>query len=151
MLVEEKLKKLGLELPSPPNYKGNYIGAKISSDRIVFVCGQGPFASSKHGMVGREVTVEEGYKAAQEVCLNSLAQLKRQIGDLDRVKQVLQVIGVVNSAEGFFDQPKVLNGFTDLLVELFGDPEGKPARAALPTHFPGWIIVEAWMTVELKG
>ena len=151
MLVEEKLKKLGLELPTAPNYKGNYIGAKISSDRIVFVCGQGPFATSKNGMVGKEVTVEEGYKAARETCLNSLAQLKRQIGDLDRVKQVLQVIGVVNSAEGFFDQPKVMNGFTDLLVELFGDPEGKPARASLPTHFPGWIIVEAWMTVELKG
>jgi enamine deaminase RidA (YjgF/YER057c/UK114 family) len=151
MLVEEKLKKLGLELPSAPNYKGNYIGAKISSDRIVFVCGQGPFASTKNGMVGKEVTVEEAYKAAQETGLNSLAQLKRQIGDLDRVKQVLQVIGMVNSAEGFFDQPKVMNGFTDLLVELFGDPAGKPARAALPAHFPGWIIVEAWMTVELKS
>ena len=151
MLVEEKLKKLGLELPPAPNYKGNYIGAKVSSDRIVFVCGQGPFATTKNGMVGKEVTVEEGYKAAQETCLNSLAQLKRQIGDLDRVKQVLQVIGMVNSAEGFFDQPKVLNGFTDLLVEIFGDPAGKPARAALPAHFPGWIIVEAWMTLELKS
>ena len=151
MQIEEKIKKLGLEIPAPPNYKGNYIGAKISSEKIVFVCGQGPFATTKNGMVGNEVTIEEAYIAARETCLNSLSQLKRQIGDLDRVKQVLQVIGVINSAEGFFDQPKVLNGFTDLLVELWGDPAGKPARAALPIHFPGWIIVEAWMTVELKS
>jgi len=150
MRIEDKLKALGLELPPPPNYKGNYIGAKVSSDKIVFICGQGPFAMSKRGMVGKELTIEEGYKAAQEVALNCLAQLKREIGDLDRVKQALQVIGFVNSAEGFMDQPKVMNGFTDLLVELFGNPEGKPARAALPAHHPGWIAVEAWMVVELK-
>jgi enamine deaminase RidA (YjgF/YER057c/UK114 family) len=149
MSIEEKLKKLGLELPAPPNYKGNYIGAKFT-DNIAFSCGQGPFATTKRGMIGKDLTIEEGYKASQETCLNCLAQLKRQLGSLDRIKQVLQVIGFVNSEEGFMDQPKVLNGFTDLLVNLFGDPEGKPARAALPLHHPGWIAVEAWMVVELK-
>jgi enamine deaminase RidA (YjgF/YER057c/UK114 family) len=149
MSIEEKLKNLGLELPSPPNYKGNYVGAKFT-DSIAFSCGQGPFVSTKRGMVGKDLTIEEGYKAAQETCLNCLAQLKRQLGSLDRIKQVLQVIGFINSAEGFMDQPKVLNGYTDLLVNLWGDPAGKPARAALPLHHPGWIAVEAWMVVELK-
>ena len=69
---------------------------------------------------------------------------------LDKIKQVLQVVGFINSAEGFMKQPAVLNGFTDLLVELWGNPGGKPARAALPVHHPGWIAVEAWMVVELK-
>ncbi|MGD0803563.1 MAG: RidA family protein [Candidatus Bathyarchaeia archaeon] len=149
MSIEAKLKKLGLELPSPPNYKGNYIGAKWANN-IAFSCGQGPFDKTKRGMVGKELTLDEGYKAAQEVGLNCLSQLKRQLGSLDRIKQILQVIGFVNSADGFMDQPKVLNGFTDLLVNLYGDPEGKPARAAIPLHHPGWVAVEAWMVVELK-
>ena len=149
MSIETKLKKLGLELPPPPNYKGNYIGAKWAGN-IAFSCGQGPFTTTKRGMVGKELTIEEGYKAAQEVGLNCLAQLKRQLGSLDRIKQVLQVIGFINSEMGFMEQPKVLNGFSDLLVNLYGDPEGKPARAALPIHHPGWIAVEAWMVVELK-
>lgn len=149
MSIEAKLKKLGLELPPAPAPKGNYIGAKWV-DNIAFSCGQGPFATTKRGMVGKELTTEEGYKAAQEAGLNCLAQLKKQLGSLDRIKQVLQVVGFVNSAEGFMDQPKVMNGFTDLLVNLFGDPEGKPARTSLPLHHPGWIAVEAWLVVELK-
>lgn len=149
MGVEEKLRLLGLELPEAPAPMGNYIGAKWSGN-IAFSCGQGPFNSTKRGLVGKELTLKEGYKAAQETCLNCLAQLKKQLGSLDRIKQVLQVVGFINSAEGFMDQPAVLNGFTDLLVELYGDPEGKPARAALPTYHPGWIAIEAWMVVELR-
>ena len=149
MSVEEKLKEMGLELPPAPAPMGNYIGAKWAGN-IAFSCGQGPFRSTKRGMVGQELTVEEGYQAARETCLNCLAQLKKHLGSLDRIKQVLQVIGFINSAEGFMQQPAVLNGFTDLLVELFGNPGGKPARAALPVHHPGWIAIEAWMVVELK-
>ncbi|MFA5868950.1 MAG: RidA family protein [Candidatus Bathyarchaeia archaeon] len=149
MSIEAKLKKLGLELPPAPAPKGNYIGAKWVGN-IAFSCGQGPFNTTKRGLVGKELTMEEGYKAAQEAGLNCLAQLKKQLGSLDRIKQVLQVVGFVNSAEGFMDQPKVMNGFTDLLVNLFGDPEGKPARTSLPLHHPGWIAVEAWVVVELK-
>ena len=149
MSVEEKLKEMGLELPPAPAPMGNYIGAKWAGN-IAFSCGQGPFRSTKRGVVGQELTVEEGYQAARETCLNCLAQLKKHLGSLDRIKQVLQVIGFINSAEGFMQQPAVLNGFTDLLVELFGNPGGKPARAALPVHHPGWIAIEAWMVVELK-
>ena len=150
MSVEEKLERMGLKLPPAPAPKGNYIGAKWAGN-IAFSCGQGPFETSKLGLVGKDLTLEEGYRAAREVGLNCLAQLKKRLGSLDRIGQVLQVVGFINSAEGFMEQPAVLNGFTDLLVELWGDPEGKPARAALPVHNPGWIAVEAWMVVELKG
>ena len=149
MSVEEKLEEMGLQLPPAPAPKGNYIGAKWAGN-IAFSCGQGPFETTKRGMVGDDLTLEEGYQAAREVGLNCLAQLKKQLGSLDMIKQVLQVVGFINSAEGFMKQPAVLNGFTDLLVELWGDPGGKPARAALPVHHPGWIAVEAWMVVELK-
>ena len=149
MSVEEKLEKLGLKLPSAPAPKGAYIGAK-QMGKIAFSAGQGPSETTKRGLVGKDLTVEEGYQAAREVGLNCLAQLKKYIGSLDRIKQVLQVVGFINSAEGFMQQPAVLNGFTELLIELFGDPAGRPARAALPVHHPGWIAVEAWMVVELK-
>ncbi|MFQ6053779.1 MAG: RidA family protein [Candidatus Bathyarchaeia archaeon] len=149
MSVEERLEKLGLKLPPPPAPMGVYVGAKRTGN-IAFTAGQGPFRTTKRGMVGEDLTLEEGYQAAREVGLNCLAQLKSRIGDLDRVEQVLQVVGFINSAEGFMDQPAVLNGFTDLLVELFGPEKGRPARAALPVHHPGWIAVEAWMVVELK-
>lgn len=149
MSVEEKIEKMGLKLPPAPAPKGNYIGAKWVGN-IAFSCGQGPFETTKLGLVGKDLTLEEGYRVAREVGLNCLAQLKKRLGSLDRIRQVLQVVGFINSAEGFMEQPAVLNGFTDLLVDLWGDPEGKPARAALPVNHPGWIAVEAWMVVELK-
>ena len=150
MNIEEKLNKLGLKLPPAPAPRGIYVGAKQTGN-IVFSAGQGPFTTTKRGLIGKDLTLEEGYQAAREVCLNCLAQLKTVIGDLDRIKQVLQVVGFINSADGFMQQPAVLNGFTDLLVELFGAERGKPTRAALPVHHPGWIAVEAWMVVELKS
>ena len=149
MSVEEKLEGLGLKLPPAPAPVANYVGAR-QAGKVVFSAGQGPFRSTKRGMVGKDLTVKEGYQAARETCLNCLAQVKAVVGDLDRVKQVLQVVGFINSAEGFMDQPAVLNGFTDLLVEILGPERGRPTRAALPAHHPGWIAVEAWMVVELK-
>jgi enamine deaminase RidA (YjgF/YER057c/UK114 family) len=148
MNVEERIKELGIKLPKAPQYKGNYIGAKWAGN-IAFSCGQGPFETTKNGAVGEDLTIEEAYQGAREVGLNCLAQLKGQLGSLNRIKQVLQVVGFVNSKPGFQDQPKILNGMTDLLVEIFGNPEGKPARAAIPVYNPGWICVEAWMVVEL--
>ena len=148
MNVEERMKELGIELPEAPGPKGNYIGAKWAGN-IAFSCGQGPFATTKRGMVGKELTIAEGYQGARETAMNCLAQLKKELGSLNRIKQVLQVVGFVNSEKGFMDQPKVLNGFTDLLIEIWGDYGGRPARAALPVHHPGWICVEAWMVVEL--
>ena len=149
MSLEAKLKDLGLELPPAPSPAGVYLGAKQTGN-LVFSAGQGPRRTSKRGMVGKDLTLEEGYQAAKETCLHCLAQLKKVIGDLDRIEQVVQVVGFINSAEGFMKQPAVLNGFTELLVELLGSEKGRPARAALPVHHPGWIAVEAWMIVELK-
>ena len=148
MNVEERIKELGIKLPDAPGYKGNYIGAKWAGN-IAFSCGQGPANTTNRGMVGKDLTIEEGYQGAREVGLNCLAQLKSQLGSLNKNKQVLQVVGFINSEYRFMDQPKVLNGMTDLLIEIFGDYEGRPARAALPVHHPGWICVEAWMVVEL--
>jgi len=150
MSVEAKLEELGLKLPPAPAPMGIYVGAKQAGN-IVFSAGQGPFTTTRRGLVGEDLTLEEGYQAARETCLNCLAQLKAVVGDLDRIEQALQVVGFINSAEGFMQQPAVLNGFTDLLVELFGPERGKPARAALPVHHPGWIAVEAWMIVEIKA
>ena len=149
MDIEEKIGKLGLELPSPAPPVATYIGAKQTGN-LVFTAGQAPFRTTKRGMVGEDLTVEEGYQAARETCLNCLSRLKAVIGDLNKIRQVMQVIGFINSAEGFMNQPAVLNGFTDLLVELFGKEKGTPTRAALPVHHPGWISIEAWMIVEIK-
>jgi enamine deaminase RidA (YjgF/YER057c/UK114 family) len=149
MEIEERIKELGIVIPEAPGYKGNYVGAKWAGN-IAFSCGQGPISSTKRGLVGKDLTLEEGYQGAREVGLNCLSQLRKQLGSLNKIKQVLQVVGFVNSAEGFMDQPKVLNGMTDLLIEIWGDHEGRPARAALPVHHPGWICVEAWMVVELN-
>lgn len=149
MSIEQKLEKMGLRLPSAPAPVGIYVGAKRSGN-MVFSAGQGPFRTTRRGLVGRDLSLEEGYAAAREVCLNCLAQLKSVLGDLSKIDQVVQVVGFINSAEGFMEQPAVLNGFTDLLVELLGPEKGRPARAALPVNHPGWIAVEAWMVVEVK-
>ena len=121
MGVEERIKELGIELSEAPAPKGNYIGAKWAGN-IAFSCGQGPFSSTRLGMVGEDLSVEEGYQAARETGLNCLVQLKAQLGSLNRIKQVLQAVGLINGTEGFMDQPAVLNGFTDLLVSIWGDP-----------------------------
>jgi len=147
--VEEKLKSLGLELPEPPKPAGAYIGAKEAGG-FVFVAGQGPGPGFKMGKIGKDLTLEEGYEAAKRTALNCLAQLKALIGDLDRVEKIMQVIGFINSADGFRQQPAVLNGFTELLIKIFGDEVGRPTRAAIAVSVEGWLPVEAYMIVKLK-
>ena len=147
--VEEKLKSLGLELPEPPKPVGAYIGAKEAGG-FVFVAGQGPGPGFKMGKIGKDLTLEEGYEAAKRTALNCLAQLKALIGDLDRVEKIMQVIGFINSADGFRQQPAVLNGFTELLIKIFGDEVGRPTRAAIAVSVEGWLPVEAYMIVKLK-
>mgnify|MGYP000179705462 CR=1 FL=1 len=149
MKVEEKLKSLGLELPEPPKPVGAYIGAKEAGG-FVFVAGQGPGPGFKMGKIGKDLTLEEGYEAAKRTALNCLAQLKALIGDLDRVEKIMQVIGFINSADGFRQQPAVLNGFTELLIKIFGDEVGRPTRAAIAVSVEGWLPVEAYMIVKLK-
>jgi len=138
MLIEEKLKALGLSVPDLDElYRTNASGARFISHYAVqpmlYLSGTTPFKDGQpfhRGVLGNDLTVEQGYDAARYATLTSLAAVKYALGDLDRVQQIVQVIGFVNSAPGFSDQPRVINGATDLLVELYGE-RGKPTRAAI--------------------
>jgi enamine deaminase RidA (YjgF/YER057c/UK114 family) len=150
--VEERLKTLGIELPEVPDPIANYVGA-VRTGNLVFLSGRGPRAEGKFvsfGKLGRDVTVEEGYQAARLTMLNLIASLKSEVGDLDRVRRVVKVLGMVNSEPDFGEQPQVLNGASDLLVEVFGD-RGKHARAAFGVAaLPMNTSVEIEMIVEVE-
>ncbi len=151
MEVEAKLEKLGLTLPEVRTPAFNYIPTRRSGNTL-YVAGHGPFKEGKlayRGKVGRELTVEQGADAARITMLNCLASIKAAIGDLDKVSQVLRVFGMVASEEGFSQQPLVINGASDLLVELYGD-RGRHARAAVGLFMlPGGMPVEIEMIVEV--
>jgi enamine deaminase RidA (YjgF/YER057c/UK114 family) len=117
---------------------------------LVYVSGQGPGLDFKRGKIGKDLTLEEGYQAAQRACLNSLAQLKTVAQDLDRVESIVNVIGYVNSADGFTKQPEVLDGFSKILIDAFGEPAGRPTRAAIPVSLEGWVPIEVYMVAKLK-
>jgi len=152
MNAEAQLRGLGLELPEVPKPVAEYVPAKRVGD-FVYVSGQGPIRDGKPvyvGRVGAEVSPEDAYKAAQLCALNCLAAVKSLVGSLDVVEEIVQVRGFVNSAPDFHDQPKVINGASELLVKLFGK-RGRHARAALGTsNLPGNIPVEVEMVVRVK-
>jgi len=152
MKVEEELRKLGLELPRVPKPMGAYVPAARVGD-LVYVAGMK--ASTDAGMkyrgkVGRELTLEQGYDAARVTVLNCLAALKAEIGDLDKVVRIVQVTGFVNSAPGFHEQPKVINGASELLLKLFGE-RGQHARVAVGVNeLPEDSPTEVAMIVQVK-
>jgi enamine deaminase RidA (YjgF/YER057c/UK114 family) len=159
MIVEDKLKALGLNLPDlDEQYRKNTSGARFIShyavQNMLYLSGTTPMKDGQPfntGVVGKDLTLQQGYEAARYAALTSLAAVKYALGDLDRVQQIVQLIGFVNSAPGFSDQPRVINGATDLLVELYGD-RGKPTRAAIGCQ--GLAInhsVEVVMTVLFSG
>ncbi len=151
MSAETKLKDLGITLPTPPKPVANYVRA-VQAGNLLFVSGHGPFNDGKiklAGKVGRELTLDEGYQVARNVGLNCLATVRDALGSLDRVKRVVKLLGMVNCTEEFTDQPKVINGCSDLLVEVFGEP-GKHARSAVGMQaLPGGIPVEIEMILEV--
>ena len=153
MNVEAKLKEMGLELPPPGKPAGNYVHA-VRTGNLVFLSGHGPLRSDGTliaGKVGGDLSVDEGYEAARRVALALLASLKAQIGDLDKVKRVVKLLGMVNCVSDFANQPKVINGASDLLVELYGD-KGRHARSAVGMNaLPMNIAVEIEMIVEVEG
>ncbi len=148
---EEKLAALGLELPQPPAPGGNYVSAK-SVGAIVYLAGvvsTGP-AGVIAGRAGADRTIEEGYAAAQACALTQLAVLKRELGSLELVAEVLSLNGYVNAAPGFADSPAVINGASDLLVRVFGEA-GQHVRAAIGVSaLPRNALVEIQMTVRVK-
>jgi enamine deaminase RidA (YjgF/YER057c/UK114 family) len=153
MAAEARLKELNITLPPPGTPMANYVGA-VRVGPLLFLSGHGPLRTdgkpSARGKLGRELTVEQGYKVAREVGLNLLATARASLGSLDRVKRVVKVLGMVNSAEGFGEQPKVINGFSDLMVEVFGDA-GKHARSAVGmAELPMGIPVEIEMILEVE-
>jgi len=151
MDIEKKLKELGISLPAPPKPVANYVTA-VRTGNLFFVAGHGPYNDGKtiiSGKLGKDLTVEEGYKTARNVALNCLASIKATLGDLNKVKRVVKLLGMVNCAEDFKDQPKVINGASDLLVEVFGEA-GKHARSAVGMQsLPNGIPVEIEMILEV--
>lgn len=153
MDIENKLIKMGITLPEAPKPAGSYVPAVVC-DRMVFVAGQLPSVNGElkyTGKVGKDLTPEEAYEGAKLCILNALGVLKSYIGDLDRIEQVVRIGGFVNSFEGFTMQPKVINGASDFLVEVFGE-KGKHARAAVGVNeLPLNAAVEVEMIVYLKA
>ena len=149
---EEKLAELGIALPVVMAPVANYVPA-VRVGHLVFIAGHGPVradGSFVTGRVGDDLTVEDGYAAARLTALQLLAALKAEIGSLDKVVRIVRLFGMVNAPAGFGQQPEVINGASDLLVEIFGPEKGKHARAAVGMgSLPRNIAVEIEMVVEV--
>jgi enamine deaminase RidA (YjgF/YER057c/UK114 family) len=149
---EGRMKKLGLCIPEIPPVAGAYVPA-VKSGNLVFCSGQGAYKDGSQiyvGQVGTDIPLESAYQAARIAALNCLAEIQSVIGSLNRISRIVQIRGFVNSARSFHDQPKVVNGASELMLEIFGDA-GKHARCALGTNnLPGNIPVEVEMVVEFE-
>ncbi|MCI8661206.1 MAG: RidA family protein [Lachnospiraceae bacterium] len=152
--VYEVLKEKGITLPAPPPKGGVYTPVQEFGDKFLYCSGCGPDLGDGNnitGKLGRDLTVEEGQKAAYNCVLNLLANLDAKIGDLNRIKRFVKVLAFVNSADDFVQQPQVVNGGSNLLAELFGEEAGVPARSAIGSNaLPGGIACEIEVLVELK-
>ena len=151
MTAEQALASLGITLPTPPAPAGSYVPVVVTGS-LAFVAGQIPVEAGQvkfKGKVGRDVSIEAGQQAARLCTVNALAQLKTALGSLDRIKRVVKVTGFVNCEPSFADQPKVVNGASDLLVQVFGE-KGKHARAAVGvSSLPMESAVEVEFIVEI--
>ena len=151
MDVEKKLAELKISLPEPPKPQANYIPS-VQVGNLLFVSGHGPYNDGKTillGKLGKELSTEEGYKTARNVALNCLASIKAALGDLNRVRRVVKLLGMVNCTEDFKETPRVINGASDLLVDIFGEA-GKHARAAVGMQsLPNGMPVEIEMVLEV--
>lgn len=150
---EARLKEMGIELPAPPRPVANYVNG-VRTGNLIFLAGKGPKRADGTEIIGKlgvDVTIEEGYEGARLTAINQLAVLKQMLGDLRKVKRVVKVLGMVNSDPDFVEQPAVINGFSDLIVEVFGE-RGRHARAAVGmASLPRGQAVEIEMIVEVEG
>jgi enamine deaminase RidA (YjgF/YER057c/UK114 family) len=150
--LEQTLKNMGIELYAPTKSVGNYVKA-VRSGNLIFLAGHVSTradGSAITGKLGKELTMEQGYEAARVTTISLLSTLKNEVGELARVKRIVKVTGFVNSTPDFTDQPKVINGCSDLLVALFGDI-GKHARSAVGmAALPANYAVEIEMVVEVE-
>ena len=149
---EDRLAELNIELPELSAPVANYVNA-VQSGKLLFLAGKGPKDANGNyitGKLGENLTLEQGYEAARQAGIRQLATLKAELGDLSRVKRIVKVFGMVNATPDFTDHSKVINGFSDLMVEVFGEA-GKHARAAVGmSSLPLGMAVEVDMVVELK-
>lgn len=150
--AEANLQKLGIKLPKPSSPVANYVNA-VRTGNLIFLAGKGPLKEDGQyitGKVGKDLSIQQGYEAARLVGVNQLAALKAEIGDLNRVKRIVKVLGMVNCTGDFANQPEVVNGFSDLMVAVFGD-RGKHARSAVGmASLPRNIAVEIELIVEVE-
>ena len=150
--AETKLKTLNIKLPAINKPLANYVHV-VRSGNLLFLAGKGP--SNPDGIyivgkVGRDLTIEQGREAARLTAINQLAVLKAELGNLNKVKRIVKVLGMVNCEAEFKDHPKVINGFSDLLVEIFGE-KGKHARSAVGMcSLPNNMAVEIELIVEIE-
>lgn len=149
---EARLAELGIELPPAPQPVANYVNG-VQTGNLIFLAGKGPKradGSEITGKLGDGIDIQQGYQAARLTAINQLAVLKTMLGDLKRVKRVVKVLGMVNSDPDFIQQPAVINGFSDLIVEVFGE-RGRHARAAVGmASLPRAQAVEIEMIVEIE-
>lgn len=150
--AEKKLKELKIELLKPAAPIGTYTKA-VRVGNLIFLSGHGPLkadGSYMTGKVGKDATLEQAFMAARQTAISMLSTLKAEVGDLNKVKRVVKVLGMVNCTEDFIDQPKVMNGFSDLIVSVYGE-KGIHARSAVGViSLPGNMMVEVEMIVEVS-
>jgi len=148
---EANLEKLGITLSEPSPPMANYVNA-VRTGNMIFLAGKGPLKADGEnitGKLGADLTIEQGYEAARITAINQLSVLKSELGNLNKVKRIIKVRGMVNAVPEFTEQPKVVNGYSDLMVAVFGE-KGKHARAAVGMgSLPGNIAVEIEMIVEI--
>jgi enamine deaminase RidA (YjgF/YER057c/UK114 family) len=151
--AEKKLEELGIDLPDAGSPVANYVNA-VKVGNLLFLSGKGPNltdGSYVTGKVGEDLSIEEGKEAARLVGIAQLAVLKSELGDLNKVKRIVKVLGMVNCGPDFTQQPQVINGFSDLMVEVFGE-KGKHARSAVGMNaLPMNIAVEIEVIVEIEN
>ncbi len=150
--AEEQLKKLNIELPAVGKPIANYVNV-VRVGNLLFLSGKGPSNEKgvyTTGKVGKDLTLEEGIAAARLTAINQLTVLKAELGDLNKVKRIVKVLGMVNCEADFKDHPKVINGFSDLMVQVFGE-KGKHARSAVGMcSLPFNMAVEIELVVEVE-
>jgi enamine deaminase RidA (YjgF/YER057c/UK114 family) len=150
---EKKILELGIELKEPSTPIANYINV-VRTGNLLFLSGKGPLKSDGTyvtGKLGVDLTIEEGYNAAKLVAINQLAVLKKELGNLNRVKRIIKVLGMVQCNNDFTNHPKVINGFSDIMVAVFGE-KGKHARSAVGmVSLPNNIAVEIELIVEVEN
>lgn len=148
MKIEQRLGELGITLPTPAQPVATYV-RYVQTGNLLYVSGTGPDSNQPTGKLGAELDVETGYQIARNVGISIIATMKDALGDLDRVRRVVKLLGMVNSTPDFADQPKVINGCSDLMVEVFGDA-GRHARSAVGfVALPGQIAVEIELIAEV--